>query len=115
MSDSAKSPRPSRKIRVGLIGAGTGAIRGHIPVLRLLPDDHIVALHSRQSRRRAVAQAAAQRFGIGFVAASAAEDGLRMHRLMDGVRASSENDRRSARTVAAIGPRGREYSKESNT
>jgi predicted dehydrogenase len=53
-----------RPIRVGLIGAGNWAHRGHLPVLTLLPEYEIVAI---QSRRREVAETAATRFKIPHV------------------------------------------------
>jgi predicted dehydrogenase len=54
----------STPTRVGLIGAGNWAHHGHLPVLSLLPEYEIVAI---QSRRREVAEAAAQRFNIPHV------------------------------------------------
>jgi predicted dehydrogenase len=53
-----------RPIRVGLIGAGIWAHRGHLPVLTLLPEYEIAAI---QSRRREVAETAATRFNIPHV------------------------------------------------
>jgi predicted dehydrogenase len=53
-----------RPIRVGLIGAGNWAHRGHLPVLTLLPEYEIVAI---QSRRREVAENAATLFKIAHV------------------------------------------------
>jgi predicted dehydrogenase len=53
-----------RPIRVGLIGAGNWAVRGHLPVLSLLPEYEIAAI---QSRRREVAETAATRFKIPHV------------------------------------------------
>ncbi len=57
-------------IRVGLIGVGNWAIRGHLPILQLLPDYHIVAV---QSRRREAAENAARLFGIPYVLDTAEE------------------------------------------
>jgi predicted dehydrogenase len=45
-----------RPIRIGLIGAGNWALRGHLPVLRLLPEYAIAAI---QSRRCEAAESAA--------------------------------------------------------
>jgi predicted dehydrogenase len=53
-----------RPIRVGLIGAGNWAVRGHLPVLSLLPEYEIAAI---QSRRREAAESAATRFEIPHV------------------------------------------------
>jgi predicted dehydrogenase len=53
-----------RPIRVGLIGAGNWALRGHLPALSLLPEYEIVAI---QSRRREAAEGAATRFNIPHV------------------------------------------------
>jgi|SRR5579859_880624 len=53
-----------RKIRVGLIGAGNWAKRGHIPVLQLLPEFEITTV---QARRREQAEAIAKQFGIPHV------------------------------------------------
>jgi hypothetical protein len=52
------------KIRVGLIGVGNWAAYGHIPVLRLLPDDEVTAVHGP---RRDHAGAIARKFGIPHV------------------------------------------------
>ena len=57
-------------IRVGLIGVGNWAMRGHLPILQLLPDYRVTVV---QGRRRAVAAEAARRFDIPHVADSAAE------------------------------------------
>jgi len=58
----------SSPIRVGLIGAGNWALRGHLPILQLLPDYKITAV---QSRRREVAERAARLFEIPCVLDSA--------------------------------------------
>jgi predicted dehydrogenase len=63
MTANATSPR-MRPIRVGLIGAGNWAVRGHLPVLSLLPEYEIAVI---QSRRREAAEGAAARFKIPHV------------------------------------------------
>ena len=60
----------SSPIRVGLIGVGNWALRGHLPVLKLLPEYRITAV---QSRRREVAEQAARLFDIPHVLDSAEE------------------------------------------
>jgi len=65
MSSSSSSP-----IRVGVIGVGNWAIRGHLPILRLLPDYEIVAV---QSRRRDAAERAARLFDIPHILDTAEE------------------------------------------
>jgi len=58
----------SSPIRGGLIGVGNWALRGHLPVLQLLPEYRITAV---QSRRRDVAEQAARPFDIPHVLDSA--------------------------------------------
>ena len=65
MSVSTVSP-----IRVGLIGVGNWAMRGHLPILKLLPDYRITAV---QARRRDVAEQAARRFDVPYVLDTAEE------------------------------------------
>lgn len=60
----------SKKIRVGIIGAGNWAKFGHIPSLQLLPDYEVTVV---QSRRRDAAEETAQRFGIKYVVDTAEE------------------------------------------
>src|SRR5579871_4004634 len=60
----------SKQIRVGLIGVGNWAIRGHLPVLNLLPDYKVTVV---QSRRREVAEEAARLFHVPHVVDSAEE------------------------------------------
>jgi predicted dehydrogenase len=64
MSVSQSVVSSAKKIRVGLIGVGNWANHAHLRVLSLLPEYEIVAV---QARRREVAEAAAQRFGIRHV------------------------------------------------
>ena len=58
------------KIRVGLVGVGNWGLKGHLPVLQLLPDYEVVAV---QSRRREAAETAASQFGVPRVKETALE------------------------------------------
>lgn len=60
----------SKKIRVGIIGAGNWANYGHIPSMVLLPEYEVVVI---QSRRKEAAEDAAKRFGIPNVVDTAEE------------------------------------------
>lgn len=62
--------RTTRKIRVGIVGAGNWASHGHLRVLALLPQYEVVAIYAR---RREAATAAAEQFHIAHVAASVEE------------------------------------------
>jgi predicted dehydrogenase len=61
MQKELREGSPLPKIRVGLLGIGNWAIRGHIPVLKLLPQYDLVAI---QSSRKDHVDAIAKRFGI---------------------------------------------------
>ena len=60
----ATKVQATRKIRVGVIGAGNWASHGHLRVLALLPEYEVVAI---QARRQEAAATAAEKFGIGTV------------------------------------------------
>lgn len=66
----ADSISQDKKIRVGIIGAGTWASFGHIPSLQLLPQYEVLVV---QSRRREAAESTAARFGIKHVVDTAQE------------------------------------------
>jgi predicted dehydrogenase len=53
MNDLVAAATLSKKIRVGIIGAGTWAEYGHIPALKLLPDFEITAVYSRSADKAA--------------------------------------------------------------
>ena len=60
----------SKKIRVGLIGAGNWANHGHLRVIALLPEYEVAAI---QARRREAAEKAAAQFSIRHVVDTEAE------------------------------------------
>ncbi|MGY4929146.1 Gfo/Idh/MocA family protein [Streptomyces sp. 900105755] len=64
------SSSASQPIRVGIIGAGNWARRGHLPVLGLMDAYEVVAV---QSRRRQAAEETAGMFGIRHVTDTAQE------------------------------------------
>lgn len=64
------SKSPGKKIRIGLVGAGTWALHGHVRVLNLLAEYELVAVYAR---RREVAEKAASDHGFRFVANTVAE------------------------------------------
>jgi len=53
MNDVVAAAGASKKIRVGIIGAGTWAEYGHIPALKLLPEFDITAVYSRSGEKAA--------------------------------------------------------------
>lgn len=68
MSRNKESLR--KPIRIGLLGAGTWALHGHVRVLSLLPDYQLVSVYAR---RPEVAQKAAQDYGFKHVATTVEE------------------------------------------
>ncbi len=63
MTDLATPAQPAKKIRVGIVGAGTWAEYGHIPSLALLPAFELTAVYSRSADK---ARDVAARHGIAY-------------------------------------------------
>jgi len=49
MTDVVPPVAPAKKIRVGIVGAGTWAEYGHMPPLALLPEFALTSVYSRSA------------------------------------------------------------------
>ncbi|WP_332878925.1 Gfo/Idh/MocA family protein [Massilia sp. S19_KUP03_FR1] len=63
MTDVSTPAAATKKIRVGIVGAGTWAEYGHLPALALLPEFELTAVYSRSAEK---AHAVAARHGIAY-------------------------------------------------
>ncbi|MDQ2820210.1 MAG: Gfo/Idh/MocA family oxidoreductase [Pseudomonadota bacterium] len=70
MTDVSTPAVPAKKIRVGIVGAGTWAEYGHMPSLSSLPDFEVTAVYSRSAEK---AHAVAARHGITYAVTSLQE------------------------------------------